>query len=85
LSSRLQRATGCAVFMVFAERLPIGAGYRMHVERLSDGALDEAALNGAIERAIRRCPEQYLWGYDRYRKPKGLRVPAARPVMEEND
>ena len=28
LSNRLRRATGCATFMVFAERLPRGAGFR---------------------------------------------------------
>jgi KDO2-lipid IV(A) lauroyltransferase len=32
-----------------------------------DGA---RALNQAIETAIRRCPEQYLWSYNRYKPPR---------------
>jgi lauroyl/myristoyl acyltransferase len=31
----------------------------------------EADLNAAVERAVRRRPEQYLWGYDRYKVPRG--------------
>jgi Kdo2-lipid IVA lauroyltransferase/acyltransferase len=25
---------------------------------------------------IRRCPEQYLWGYNRYKVPAGVQPPA---------
>jgi KDO2-lipid IV(A) lauroyltransferase len=85
LSSRLQRATGAAVFMVFAERLPQGAGYRLHIDPLDETPLDEAAVNRAVERAIRLRPEQYLWGYDRYKRPGGMRKPdEPRTVPEQN-
>ncbi len=70
LTGGLRRATGAAAFMVFAERLPKGRGYRLHIEQLSDRAHDEAELNRAVERAIVVCPEQYLWGYDRYKVPR---------------
>jgi KDO2-lipid IV(A) lauroyltransferase len=83
LSSRLQRATGAAVFMVFAERLPRGAGYRLHIEPLSEGPLDEAALNRAVECAIRVRPEQYLWGYHRYKRPRGAPAPDAVGAVPE--
>ena len=43
LVSRLQASTGAAVVMVFAERLLQGAGYRMHMERVSADPLDPAA------------------------------------------
>ncbi len=78
LSNRLRRATGCATFMVFAERLPRGRGYRLHIEALDPAEDDEAALNRAVERMIRRRPEQYLWGYDRYKIPRGTAPPAPR-------
>jgi KDO2-lipid IV(A) lauroyltransferase len=70
LTSRLQRATGAVAFMVFAERLPRGTGYRLHIEQLQDPVQDEAGLNRAVEAMIRRRPEQYLWGYDRYKVPR---------------
>jgi KDO2-lipid IV(A) lauroyltransferase len=71
LSNRLRRATGCATFMVFAERLPRGAGYRLHVEPLHDAVADETQLNQAVEGMIRLQPAQYLWAYDRYKVPGG--------------
>lgn len=85
LSCRLQRATGAAVFMVFAERLPKGAGYRLHIDPLDETPLDEAAVNRAVERAIRLRPEQYLWGYNRYKRPRGMRQPDEPRVVPEQD
>lgn len=75
LVSRLQASTGAAVVMAFAERLPHGAGYRLHLERVSSDPLDPAALNRAVERIISRCPAQYLWGYNRYKVPAGAEPP----------
>lgn len=72
LSNRLRRATGCATFMVFAERLPRGAGYRLHIEPLPDEIGDESQLNRAVEEIIGHNPAQYLWGYDRYKAPPGF-------------
>jgi KDO2-lipid IV(A) lauroyltransferase len=78
LSTRLLRTTGCAAFMVFAERLPRGGGYRIHVEPLGEAIVDEADLNRAVERVIRLRPEQYLWGYDRYKVPRDVPPPPAQ-------
>ena len=30
-----------------------------------------------IERLIRQCPQQYLWGYNRYKRPAGAEAPPA--------
>lgn len=76
LCNRLQRATDCRTFMVFAERLPRGRGFHLHVEALDAKFSSEADLNAAVERVVRRRPEQYLWGYDRYKVPRGAE-PAA--------
>jgi len=72
---RLQRATGAAIVMGYAERLPGGRGYRLQVEELQADRLDEAGLNRAIETLVRRCPEQYLWSYNRYKVPAGAPPP----------
>ena len=77
LSNRLRHATGCATFMVFAERLPRGAGYRLHVESLPDAIGNESQLNRDVENIIRLQPAQYLWGYDRYKDFGGATPPAS--------
>jgi len=78
LAGRLQRATGAAIIMVFAERLPGGRGYHLHFDELPTARFDETALNRAIEAQIRRCPEQYLWSYFRYKGPSGAGAPPAK-------
>lgn len=80
LAARLASQNGAATFLAFARRLPLGRGYHLHLEPL---ALPEAspevrvaALNAALERLILSCPEQYLWGYNRYKTPAGVPGPA---------
>lgn len=75
LSARLVQQTGAAVVLAWGERLPWGRGFRVHVEPLPGTlppSLDAAVLlvNQAMERLIARCPEQYLWGYARYKTPQ---------------
>jgi KDO2-lipid IV(A) lauroyltransferase len=77
LAVRLQRATGATVIMVFAQRLPGGQGYHMHFDEVPTLQFDEAALNRAVEAQVRRCPEQYLWSYNRYKVPEGAPAPPA--------
>ncbi|MCW5576052.1 MAG: lysophospholipid acyltransferase family protein [Burkholderiales bacterium] len=77
LVTRLQEATGAAVVMAFAERLSGGRGYRLHLQRVP-APLPPAALNCAVEDVIRRCPAQYLWGYNRYKVPAGASFPAVQ-------
>lgn len=76
LAQRLQQATGAAIILVFAERLPRGKGYALQFERLpealpADAAAAAHALNAAVEGLIRRNPAQYLWSYNRYKTPRG--------------
>jgi Kdo2-lipid IVA lauroyltransferase/acyltransferase len=78
LAARLAQQTGAVVLLVWGERLPMGSGYVVHLSPLEEalppgtGAQAEsaAAVNRAMERLIRRCPRQYLWGYDRYKTPR---------------
>ncbi len=65
LPLRLAQASGAAVVMAVGERVP--GGGRLHLEALEAPPTPEA-LNAFMERAIRRLPDQYLWGYNRYKQ-----------------
>ncbi len=76
LAARLSQASHVTPIIGVAERLPRGRGYRLRFDPLPEqlaGDADSrtAAINRAVEWAIRRCPEQYLWAYNRYKAPAG--------------
>jgi len=75
LAARLALQTGAAVVLVRCERLSWGRGFVVFFEPLSvplDTHLETAVLqiNQAMEYLIRQSPEQYLWGYGRYKQPR---------------
>ena len=80
---RLAQSTGAAPFMVYAERLPWGRGYHLHFDAMAPFPEDKQAaaaqLNREVERVIRKIPAQYLWGYQRYKKPGDAPPPPATP------
>ncbi len=73
LVSRLALKTGAPVFLTWAERLPQGRGYTLHLRSLpevtSAASLEESAmaLNRGVEAAVRSLPTQYLWAYKRFK------------------
>jgi len=81
LAARLAQQTGARCVVLRAERLPRGAGYVIHASELvrplpagTDAAaqLEAATLvNETMEKAILSDPGQYLWGYNRYKTPRG--------------
>lgn len=83
LAARLVQQTGAALLLIWGERLPGGAGFVVHVlpapEIARDASAEDAAatINAAMESVIRRAPGQYLWGYHRYKEPRGLDIGAA--------
>jgi len=78
LVGRLAEQTDAPVLMCYSERLPAGRGYRFTIEPVLEARPPESpvrALNRSLEQLIRRCPEQYLWSYNRYKVPAGVRPP----------
>jgi len=76
LTGRLQEASGAVIVFCFAERLPGGHGFRLHLrvraEPLpADRAGAALAVNRGVEELIRMAPAQYLWSYNRYKRPAG--------------
>jgi Kdo2-lipid IVA lauroyltransferase/acyltransferase len=81
LAARLTE-TGAASLLTWGERLPGGRGYRVHFQPptnpLAGPTVDRAQqINFEIETLIRLCPAQYLWGYNRYKRPAGADAPPA--------
>jgi KDO2-lipid IV(A) lauroyltransferase len=79
LSARMARQSGATVLLAWGERLSWGRGYLVHLRHWPDQlAADEetaaAQVNAQMERLIRECPQQYLWGYARYKEPAPSRV-----------
>jgi KDO2-lipid IV(A) lauroyltransferase len=80
LVASLQRKTGAAAFFVAAERLKWGRGYHLHVFP-ADAPLPEdktaaaTRINQSVEAIIHRFPAQYMWSYNRYKRPGGAPPP----------
>ena len=75
LAARLASQTGATVLLSWGERLPHGRGYKFHIHELNQALGDDMAvaaqrMNQEMERLIRACPTQYLWGYGRYKQPR---------------
>ncbi len=77
LVNRLAASTRATILMAFGERLPRGQGFVIHIEPLAK-CETTADLNAAVEAVVRRCPQQYLWSYPRYKVPRGAPKP---PVL----
>jgi KDO2-lipid IV(A) lauroyltransferase len=83
LLGRLQHSSGAAIVFCYAERLARGRGFRLHLEEMTEPlSMDRRTaarqVNERVERLVRACPSQYLWGYNRYKRPAGA-PPAPAP------
>ena len=74
-TSRIARITGASVLPYFPERLADGSGFVVRIlppfaDFPSDDPIADAArFHALIEAHVRRCPEQYLWTYKRFKRP----------------
>jgi KDO2-lipid IV(A) lauroyltransferase len=87
LGARLLQQTGATPLLIWGERLSKGRGYVVHVLPAAPIAADlpaesaAAIINQGMEEMIRLAPQQYLWGYNRYKQPRGLDIGAA-PALD---
>jgi len=84
LVASLQRKTGAAAFFVAAERKSWGRGYHIHVFPLdtplpADKSAAALLINRGVEDVIRRFPTQYMWSYNRHKRPGGVTHPDDPP------
>ncbi|MBI2382487.1 MAG: lysophospholipid acyltransferase family protein [Gammaproteobacteria bacterium] len=74
LVHRVLQSCDVPVVVMWVERLPWGRGFVVHLRPASDGIRDPdpvrsaAAMNADFETCVRQCPEQYWWGYKRFRR-----------------
>lgn len=78
LLSRLASKTGADVLVCYAERLPGGQGYHIHVlptpacVKNEDPVTAATCINNVVEKYARTLPAQYLWAYRRFKtRPNG--------------
>jgi len=76
--SRIAKMTSAAVIPCYNRILPWGRGFEVRFEEplrdfpSGDLAKDARRMNEEIEKAVRQNPEQYLWGYRRFKtRPEG--------------
>jgi KDO2-lipid IV(A) lauroyltransferase len=92
LATRLVQQTGAHCLVLRCERLARGAGYVIHATELvrplpqatDADALVEAAtiINETMEQVILSDPGQYLWGYNRYKRPRAAEAIGTAPRAE---
>ena len=76
--SKLASKTDASIVIGYAERLPQGKGYHLHIREADpeisdpDPLISATALNKTVEDYIREIPSQYQWSYKRFKKrPQG--------------
>jgi KDO2-lipid IV(A) lauroyltransferase len=85
LPAKLAQLGKADILLTYAERLPRGRGFVIRFVPfegdLSGTAAEQAAsINRAMEQLIARCPAQYFWSYNRYKRPQGVAAPEAGAV-----
>ena len=86
MAAKLVAQTGCAVVVMRGERLGLrrrwreGCDYIVHAQRVpadqeavlagDDPVAAATVVNQLMEATIMQSPEQYLWGYNRYKGPR---------------
>jgi len=83
LAAKLAQQSGAPIVLAWCERLPDGRGFHLRLSRLAeplprrDEPGQALVINRAMESMIRQCPQQYLWGYNRYKGPRRFDAEAA--------
>ena len=82
LPARLANRNKTPVIMFTAKRKNLGQGWLMQATRLApfseDATLAATEMNQAIEQAILKAPEQFIWAYNRYKHPAGAELPPSQ-------
>ncbi|MBT8520399.1 lysophospholipid acyltransferase family protein [Polynucleobacter paneuropaeus] len=82
LPARLANRNKTPVIMFTAKRKNLGQGWLMQATCLApfseNANLAATEMNQAIEHAILKAPEQFIWAYNRYKHPAGAELPPSQ-------
>ncbi|MBA4111061.1 MAG: lipid A biosynthesis acyltransferase [Leptothrix sp. (in: Bacteria)] len=97
--NKLAFQTGASLVWLRGERLgfwqrhKVGADFIVHAQAAAPGLVEAvlrgdpaesaAALNHEMEGLIMQCPQQYLWGYNRYKQPKADILTRPSPATKD--
>lgn len=87
--TKLARMTNSRVVPIFFNAKEQGLGYEVTFQPALDGfptrseLLDAQWMNGVIERAIRKHPEQYFWVHRRFKHPPSGERPYYEKVLQK--
>ena len=75
LAVRLAQQTNASVLIAWGERLSWARGFMVHVQPLTQALPTDlgdavAVINQSMQELVLACPQQYLWGYARYKAPR---------------
>lgn len=82
LIGRLVKSSGASVVMTSVERLTHGSGYILRftpLEFVVDLPISRQ-INAALEKLVLINPAQYLWSYNRYKIPAGIKPATKQEV-----
>jgi Kdo2-lipid IVA lauroyltransferase/acyltransferase len=68
LVSKLAASSKATILIGFGHRLAKSQGYEVHIEPLGQDHSPQG-INDRLEMLIRKYPTQYLWNYQRFKKP----------------
>jgi KDO2-lipid IV(A) lauroyltransferase len=68
LVSKLAASSEATILIGFGHRLSKGQGYEVYIEPLGQDHSPQG-INDRLETLIRKYPAQYLWNYQRFKKP----------------
>ncbi len=74
LAAKLAQRPDVVCLLFAGERLQHGGGYVLRIRPMPPALPGESGprhMNRSIEYMVRMAPEQYLWGYNRYKTPAG--------------
>lgn len=75
LAGKLSQQKNIHIIFAYAERLSFGRGFRLYFSSPSEHELKgnilerSQQINKHLEKLILQCPQQYLWGYNRFKEP----------------
>lgn len=86
LATKMAQRNNTPTIYLTAARLGRGEGWVIEARRMEEPFSEDPVtaanqLNKELEKVIVKYPEQYLWGYNRYKHPRGAELPPAEEAQ----